>query len=81
MSFTDNGDGTITDNNTGLVWQKTDGGEMSFENAEIYLRGTNLLTFAKEKNLEYDPETGADGMTRFTTPPVKSIVFGINLNF
>lgn len=50
-------------------------------NADIYLRGTNLFTFAKEKELEYDPETGADGMTRFTTPPVKSIVFGINLNF
>lgn len=24
MSFTDNGDGTVTDNNTGLVWQKED---------------------------------------------------------
>jgi TonB-linked SusC/RagA family outer membrane protein len=55
--------------------------KIRFENADIYLRGTNLLTFVKEKNLEYDPETGADGMTRFTTPPVKSIVFGINLNF
>ena len=55
--------------------------KIRFENAEIYLRGTNLLTFVKDKNLEYDPETGADGMTRFTTPPVKSIVFGINLNF
>lgn len=55
--------------------------KIGFENINVYLRGTNLLTFAKEKNLEYDPETGADGMTRFTTPPVKSIVFGINLNF
>ncbi|HCE57179.1 MAG TPA: SusC/RagA family TonB-linked outer membrane protein [Prolixibacteraceae bacterium] len=55
--------------------------QIGFENIDIYLRGTNLLTYAKEKNLEYDPETGADGMTRFTTPPVKSIVFGINLNF
>lgn len=33
LSFTDNNDGTITDNNTGLVWQKTDGGEMTFESA------------------------------------------------
>ncbi len=55
--------------------------KIGIENADIYLRGTNLFTFAKEKELEYDPETGADGMTRFTTPPVKSIVFGINLNF
>jgi hypothetical protein len=26
MSYTDNGDGTVTDNNTGLVWQKQDDG-------------------------------------------------------
>jgi len=26
MSFTDNGDGTVTDNVTGLVWQKQDDG-------------------------------------------------------
>lgn len=35
-SFTDNGNGTITDNNTGLIWQKADGGEMTFENAGAY---------------------------------------------
>ena len=26
MSYTDNGDGTVTDNNTGLMWQQTDDG-------------------------------------------------------
>ena len=36
MSFKENGDGTITDNNTGLIWQKTDGGEMTFEKAVSY---------------------------------------------
>ena len=55
--------------------------KIGFENAEVYLRGTNLFTFVKEKGLDYDPETGADGMTRFTTPPVKSVVLGINLIF
>lgn len=35
-SFTDNLDGTVTDNLTALIWQKTDGGEMSFENARSY---------------------------------------------
>jgi len=29
----------------------------------------------------FDPETQADGYTGLETPPVKSIVFGINLNF
>lgn len=41
-SFTDNGDGTITDNITGLMWQKTDGGEMIFENAAPYCRNLAL---------------------------------------
>ena len=36
MSFKDNGNGTVTDNNTNLMWQKTDGGEMTFEKAIQY---------------------------------------------
>lgn len=42
MSFTDNGDGTITDNITGLMWQKTDGGEMTLENAAAYCANLSL---------------------------------------
>jgi formylglycine-generating enzyme required for sulfatase activity len=42
QSFTDNGDGTVTDNNTGLMWQKTDGGEMTFESASTYCTSLNL---------------------------------------
>jgi formylglycine-generating enzyme required for sulfatase activity len=36
MSFKDNGNGTVTDNNTNLIWQKTDGGEMTYEKAIQY---------------------------------------------
>lgn len=32
-SFTDNGNGTITDNVTGLMWQKTDNGESTWDTA------------------------------------------------
>ena len=32
-SFTDHGNGTVTDNVTGLMWQKTDSGEMTWDNA------------------------------------------------
>lgn len=35
-SFIDNGDGTVTDNVTGLMWQKADGGEMTYESALVY---------------------------------------------
>ncbi len=34
--YINNGNGTITDTITGLMWQRTDGGEMTFENALIY---------------------------------------------
>lgn len=45
-SFTDNGDGTVTDNVTELVWQQVDGGEMTWENALAYAKKLNLAGHA-----------------------------------
>ena len=56
-------------------------GKIGFDIIDVNVRGTNLFTIVKDDGLKYDPEVGADGLTRFTTPPVKSVVFGINLNF
>jgi hypothetical protein len=44
-SYTDNGDGTITDNITGLMWQKVDGGEMTIENAITYCSDLTLAGY------------------------------------
>ncbi len=41
--YVDNGNGTITDTVTGLMWQKTDGGEMTIDSA---IRYCNTLTLA-----------------------------------
>ena len=41
-SYSDNGDGTVTDNVTGLMWQKVDGGEMTIENAPTYCSSLTL---------------------------------------
>jgi hypothetical protein len=41
-SYTNNGNGTITDNVTGLMWQQADGGEMTIENAQIYCDNLTL---------------------------------------
>jgi TonB-linked SusC/RagA family outer membrane protein len=49
--------------------------------ATVYARGTNMLTWVKDDKMKYDPEVRANGFTYLTTPPVKSIVFGLNLNF
>ena len=38
-SFKDNGDGTVTDEITGLMWQRSDGGEMTLEAARVSRRG------------------------------------------
>ena len=41
-SFTENNNGTINDNITGLIWQKTDGGEMTYVNASVLYKTLNL---------------------------------------
>ena len=59
------------------AWER----KIKFNDISVYARGTNILTWVKDDRLKYDPEVRADGYTRLTTPPVKSIVFGLNLKF
>ncbi len=43
MRFTDNGDGTITDNDTGLMWQQQDDGiERTWQDAITYCDALTL---------------------------------------
>ncbi|CAM1356634.1 SusC/RagA family TonB-linked outer membrane protein [Tenacibaculum ascidiaceicola] len=51
------------------------------DGARVFLRGTNLYTWVKDKNLKYDPEVQANGFTSLTTPPVKTISVGFNFKF
>ncbi len=44
-AYKDNGDGTITDSITGLIWQKEDGGEMTWEQAKQYADSLSLGGF------------------------------------
>ena len=43
--YINNANGTTTDTVTGLVWQRTDGGEMTIENARTYVTTLNLGGF------------------------------------
>ncbi len=45
-----------------------------------YASAVNLLTF-KKSDLYLDPETTIDGLVVFQTPPMKTITFGIELEF
>lgn len=40
--FTDNGNGTVTDNDTGLIWQKAEGGSMTWDSAITYCESLSL---------------------------------------
>lgn len=44
--FRVNGNGTVTDSVTGLMWQQTDGGEMTIENAIIYCDTLTLAGYS-----------------------------------
>ena len=56
-----------------------------FDGVTFTVRGTNLYTWVKDSGLKLDPEVGNKnntmGYTTLTTPPVKSVVFGVNLKF
>ncbi len=45
-AYTDNGDGTISDKVTGLMWQKIDGGEMTWESATNYPASLSLGSYS-----------------------------------
>ena len=58
---------------TPLKWVRKAG----LESAKIYISGSNLFTLAKYK--DYDPELGY--VVGFNIPPLKTLSFGIELNF
>ena len=41
-TYTTNGDGTVTDASTGLMWQQSDGGEKKWEDSAGYCKSLNL---------------------------------------
>ncbi|WP_407499783.1 SusC/RagA family TonB-linked outer membrane protein [Elizabethkingia anophelis] len=47
----------------------------------LTVRGTNLWTYTFDRNLKFDPEVDVNGYSNLTTPPVKSVMFGVNLQF
>lgn len=48
---------------------------------QLYLLGTNMLTWKLDKNLRFDPEIGSYGYTRLAPPIMKTYSVGVNINF
>lgn len=72
--FTINGDGTVTDTVTGLMWQQTDGGEMTYENALIYC-DTMTLGGYTDWQLPTDQEAYSILNHQRTNPAIDITVF------
>ena len=51
---------------------------IGISSGRVFVRGSNLFTWVKDDNLLHDPEVDADGWTDITTPPVQSVVLGVN---
>lgn len=49
--------------------------------ANVYFLGTNLWTYAFDKDLKMDPAIPADGFSALLTPPLRSFTFGVLFNF
>ncbi|MGK7388699.1 MAG: SusC/RagA family TonB-linked outer membrane protein [Candidatus Cyclobacteriaceae bacterium M2_1C_046] len=56
-------------------------GNIGLEKVNIYVKGTNVWTWVKDEDLEFDPEVNADGFISVTAPPLKVWSIGINANF
>lgn len=60
---------------------------LNLSGLSLSIRGTNLYTWTKDKTLKFDPEVGMNagdgsyGYTGFISPPVKSIIFTVNVKF
>jgi len=66
--------------------------QIGLEGLSMAVRGTNLFTWVKDDRMKWDPEviTGTEGsgqgvltggFTNLTIPPIKSVVFQLNVNF
>lgn len=47
----------------------------------LFIVGNNMWTYRFDPDLVWDPETGDLGFVDFTGPPLKSITFGLNIQF
>ncbi len=64
--------------------------DSGIDNLSIYVRGTNLATWAFDKKLTFDPETNSNGFSYgwqgkgaydYTSPIMKSISVGVSVDF
>jgi hypothetical protein len=75
--FLINGNGTVTDTVTGLMWQQVDGGEMTIENAINYCDSLSLGGYT-DWRLPTAHEAFSIQNMQYTNPSLNTSVFSIN---
>ncbi len=60
---------------------KTVTSRLKISTATFYVRGTNLWTWVKDKNLAFDPEQGIGSQTNLEVFIPKTITAGVNIGF
>lgn len=55
--------------------------KLNIASATFYVRGTNLWTWVKDKNLSFDPEQGVGSQTNLEVFIPKTITAGVNIGF
>ena len=55
--------------------------EIGLKSATVYFLGQNLWTYAFDDELKFDPEVRADGFYDQNAAPLKSVTFGVKVNF
>jgi TonB-dependent starch-binding outer membrane protein SusC len=65
----------------GYTFPKTILSKINFTNAFLYVRGTNLYTWVRDKNLAWDPEQGVASQSNLDVFVPKTMTIGLNLGF
>lgn len=52
--------------------------KINVASVRVYVKGTNLLTWVRDKDLHLDPEAGADGVVDAFIPIAKTFTLGVN---
>jgi TonB-linked SusC/RagA family outer membrane protein len=56
--------------------------KLDISTLKIFAQANNYLTWVRDRDrLEYDPESGVDGIVNGIVPKTKSITFGVNVEF
>ncbi len=55
--------------------------KLDISSLKVFMKGNNLLTWVRDKDLKLDPEASVSGLVDGLQPKIKSITFGVNVGF